>query len=58
MKNTIFVDEVEEFRDRLANLTNEEIKLLLIKSGIYDKDLNLTESYKLPKESANDIETV
>lgn len=46
----MFINEIEQFKKRLESLTNEEIIELLIKSGVYDKNLNLTESYKLPKD--------
>jgi len=41
-------EKLDKFAEILKALTNEEIKALLIKAGIYDEDMKLTESYRRP----------
>lgn len=38
--------EISEFSKRIKALTNEEVKALLIKAGIYDENMKLMPHYK------------
>lgn len=39
-------NDLKEFTKRLKALTNEEVRELLIKAGIYDTNMNLMPAYK------------
>ena len=48
----MFKNDLAEFKKILNSLTKEEFSVLLVKSGIYNEDMSLRESYKTPKDSS------
>lgn len=42
--------DLEAFKDGLKAMTQDEVKEALIRAGIYDKEMRLTDAYKIPED--------